>query len=223
MKVFSIALGVLALLSTMAAPVSSNVYVLDEPVQSQAGLQGSLVTGDMMAGMQVTFYFEVPSDSYWPDHLTGTWVTSPWYPSGGGGTLFLSCQLSLLGDSFQNAWKLRNWIIYPITGVRIDGFTGGVVFDVIAGLEGEGTPGSGQGKAEFPPEVDAFYYGATGILPDPPRGDLYRWLFIPCYLEKDEEITFFADTDRVVPLPSGVWLLISGLLGLGVFRKRLER
>lgn len=201
-----------------------------------------LITGADMAGMEVTVTFADGSED------SATWVTTSTAASDpetfegfAGEAMGIGWTLQQQGrtqggicggepgcpqDDLLGLWTMTNdQDGQAITDVTIDAIAGNILFDRF--LEVEGTAGSSFGRSFFPEDasVTGSYIGSQFSDPALINPDLFTTLTISWgegALASGQSLRFFADTDRLVPVPATVLLLLAGMLGLGV-RSRLQR
>jgi hypothetical protein len=214
----------------------TTVVVNENPgtTQSIVGITGFSTTGDQMAGMVVTAFFDNGESA------SGIWAADgPGSGSASGSTPSeLGFLLTQSGDTFTQGWTLTNTSPSEIgiTRLLIDGIPGGTVFDrTFGGVEG--TPSSALG-ADFStgytlPGIDftvtALYQDRVAVNGFGPVGDLFRYLDIDLGMPGglfnfDDPFTFVADTDSVglgpqVAEPGSLLLLGAGLVGIWLRRR----
>lgn len=211
--------------------------ILNEPAGKTQipGINPQDMTGAGMDGMVVI-----------ADFSDGTSEAKLWEdidPSSGG-VFGTGWSLTESGDTFGGIWTLTRDYTYQareLTRIWIDALTGGSVFDT--GFVGElgveydislvdefGTDGSALGwtldlqSAPSNLDIDVTYSDAVALIGQDPVGDIFRYLEIdftnPGGFAAGDTLTFIADTDKVVPEPSTLLLLGSGLIGVIAFRRR---
>ncbi len=203
------------------------------------GINPYATTGARMDGMAVIADFSDGSSE------ALLWRDLPGFDSGGvSGDLW---SLTQSGDTFGDIWTLRRNARKPdreLTRIWIDALTGGSVFDTgsvgelgieydISLIDEFGTNGSALGwtfDVQSAPcvDIEVTYSDMVALSGYDPVGDIYRYLEIeftnPGGLGAMDTLTFIADTDKVVPEPSTLLLLGSGLIGVFAFlRKRSKR
>lgn len=200
------------------------------------GISGFGTTGDMMAGMEVTAYFDGNSELAIWEALTP--------PEGeAAGSTILDWNLNVYGDTYGANWKLYNNTGLHLLGIRIDAIPGNTMFDRAttsgSGAPTNGTPGSAYGRTFKPTggtdeglDIVANYYDEIALEGFSPVGDLYRRLEIDFTnsggLAPGDSLYFVADTDNVdhggeIPEPSTALLLAAGLIGGGIVYRRKHR
>ncbi len=189
------------------------VVLNPEPIQIVKEITKHNLNATEMAGMEV--FVNNTSSAKW----NGTSASSAGW------------ELSYRGsDTLGGRWKFSNNTLASIDVVKLDAFGADAVFDRL--LSPNGTENSDRGSYAYiqgaGPDVKDEFSGAVVLdgLPAP-VGDLYRWLTFDFTdaggLLQGQSFEFIADTDKfsAVPLPSGVILLFSGLMGLmGLKRNR---
>lgn len=200
----------------------SNVFAVGlnpEPAQFIKEIARHDISGSEMAGMKV--FVDSTPDAEW----NGSFATGDGW------------ELSYRGsDTLGGRWKFSNNTLASIDTVKLDAFGADAVFDYL--LSPNGTENSDRGSYAYiqgaGPDVKDEFSGAVTIDGfSAPEGDLYRWLTFDFTdaggLLQGQSFEFIVDSDnflavsppQVVPLPSAVILLFSGILGLmGLKRNR---
>ncbi len=226
-----------------SAPVPAALTINFEPGTTQEiqSLIPAPTTGETMAGMAVTFAGK---------DLSGQPLTPsvPWVATGlNKGEAIFNIAANLFwhtyqeGDTFSQPWNayVRTDLDSQLSKITLDGFPGGIVFDVERNEYSPKTTGSGHGRTFTLlnyvgtgiaplPDITVTYRDQVAIQGSPAVGDLYRFLDIEfaTFLDRNilnTRLDFLADTDRfiaVVPVPvatplgSGLSLFATGLLGV---------
>lgn len=192
-------------------------------LENTTALTGYATTGAMMDGMSVgiTYGSGATTSAIWGD----TGISSGQANWGDG-------FLSLVGDSFDNAWNLVAQT--GVSSILMDAGVGDSVFDTTFG-GAFGTDGSARGTTfsilsggdDY--DVTATYINAVGIGGNAAVGDIFRYLNVDfggkAFLGS---LSFLQDTDNIaytgdinpVPVPAAAWLFGSAVLGLVGFSRR---
>jgi hypothetical protein len=221
----------------------SNVFVSGTLQNSVSGIGTANTYGNMMGGMSVTAHFSngTASTSNWNNTLLGAGVSGSWALNVCGG-----CRTD---DTGAWTLTNYSGLGVGITSVSLDGAPGNTVFDTdYLGVGTVGTINSSTGhnfsissSNPSPLSATATFSDAVGVGGAAAVGDVYRRLSVdfsqtavygslpghssttsPTYVQ------FTIDTDNLkiagdiqaVPVPAAVWLLMSGLAGLGFSAKR---
>jgi hypothetical protein len=184
-----------------------------EPEQLIKEIARHDISGTEMAGMKV--FVDSTPDAEW----NGSSATGDGW------------ELSYRGsDTLGGRWKFSNNTLASVNTVKLDAFGADAVFDYL--LSPNGTENSDRGSYAYiqgtGPDVKDEFSGAVKIDGlSAPEGDLYRWLTFDFTdaggLLQGQSFEFIVDSDNfsAVPLPPGIILLFSSLLGLiGLKRNR---
>jgi PEP-CTERM motif len=231
--VFLLLIGTLAFFGSAHAIV--NVGVDNTNTYTSDPLEGFQTTGAMMGGMAITAYFSDNSS------VTDDWVSlggvagqvSNAY-SGGIWSIYQS------GDTWTNAWQIRNTTSLSITRIVIDAVPGNTVFDIWG--NSVGTDGSGLGHVfsvdddtHLDLNINVTYRDRVTLGASPIVGDLYRYLDIEFLtdlgynqFETNDELNYVADTDTIdhggeIPEPGTMILLSTGLVGAFLISRSRRR
>lgn len=196
------------------------------------------ITGADMAGIEVEAFFEDSTSELAIWEVTDTDGSVPNGEGFAGAATGTGWSLGqrgftqgnfLTGGTVLGLWTFNNiGADSAITGFRVSGTPGGIVFDTIfVGLGGdEGTPGSSNGRPYLPdPTSDV---GSSGFYSDFFNGpDLFSTLNVTFdeALTVEQSVRYLADTDALataVPAPHTAVLVLAGLLATSRLRRKQE-
>ncbi|WP_300035971.1 hypothetical protein [uncultured Roseobacter sp.] len=220
-------------LSGFAQAATVDITRTDGTLQSTTGLTGYTTGGADMDGMVVTAGFRSGATRRAVFATTGTRAGAA---KGEGFALGFS-GLSTFSAPFELSVSRG-----VLTSLRIDALAGDTVFDTASG--NTGTPGSANGtgfrlRGTVDGPVSVLFTDILALENETPAGDLYGTLRIGFErlagggLQSGSTFSFVQDTDNLttpaapvvtsVPLPSGMPLVLSGLVALGYLRHRRTR
>lgn len=229
MKLFRHSLLVVILLTSVTSARAALTVAFDNgTLQDTAALTGFGTTGDLMAGMDVTAFFDDNSVE------AVTWA-SLGFPA--GQAVGTGWSLTESGDTFSSSWFLTNNRGVRMNRLLIDAGPGNTVFDTFFG-NAFGSPGSARGT-DFTQTSGPFisgtatYRDAVGIAGNAPVGDLFRFLdlqFTGTSMATGTVISYRTDTDNLLfagdiqpVIPEPTTFLVWSLLGLGAVGVKYRR
>jgi hypothetical protein len=188
-----------------------------------------VITGADMSGMDITANFEDGHSETLEWSVISTDAAVLYGEGYKGGVSSSSFSLTQQGYTYGNfvagqplgLWTLTNTYDSDLLSLVIDAMAGSIVFDTIE--IAEVTPGSDLGRSFSHSDTD-------GVVVQEVYGDSYNapdlWGSMTLYFadfEEHDTLDFLADTDKIdVPEPSTTALMLLGLAGLFVNRKRQQ-
>lgn len=223
-------IGILTLsTSAMADSITPTISTSEGTTIYITELSALEVSGADMAGMLITAAFADGSSS------DATWMAGDGNAGGASGTGW-SLDFTTY-STWNNDWALEliNDTDFAMTGLKINALPGNTVFDIVFNTDDAfamNTPDSYNGRAieqvDGPSGLTVAAEYTNQVAFD---GKVYGDLFAVMMLDfggdnggliSGDKLTFWTDTDNIVnpvPIPGGVFLFGSALLGLFGFKR----
>ena len=216
MKRFLVGMGaVVFLAASIPTAVEAQLITFDEASVCPAGTGLTDLTGSSFAGFNWSNFFVVNAALQFPGSGYDHAVSAPCVAFNGGGapSMILSNPVPFL---FASSWFNAAW--HTGLTINVEGWLGGVQLFAATFIEDASTPMTFR---TFGWVVDEVRFVGTGGTNNDLNGDLLA--FGGQNVESGQLIVFDNLTVTVIPEPASMVLLLSGLAGVGVARRRRKQ